>query len=76
MSAEDPFRNTLDLSSGAKFHRCALQVNPHHYAETYRGQVTDRDEESYAEALVDRGDPRPVSVSAGHGAGAAGPFPG
>ncbi|MCH7748702.1 MAG: AAA family ATPase, partial [Acidobacteria bacterium] len=54
MSAEDPFRNTLDLSSGAKFHRCALQVNPHHYAETYRGQVPDRDEEGYAEALVDQ----------------------
>ncbi len=54
MSAEDPIRNTLELSSGARFHRCALQVNPHRYAEMYRRQAPDRDEEGYAEALVDR----------------------
>ncbi len=54
MSADDPIRNTLELSSGARFHRCALQVNPHHYAGTYRGQATDHDEQSYADALVDR----------------------
>ena len=37
---------------GAVFHRCALQVNPHHYASTFRGQEVDGDDESYAEAIV------------------------
>ncbi len=54
MSAEDPIRSTLELSSGAQFHRCALQVNPQNYAERYRGLAPDYDEEGYAEALVDR----------------------
>ena len=54
MTAEDPIRKTLELSPGARFHRCAFQVNPHHYAERYRGQVPEGDEEGYAEALVDR----------------------
>jgi len=54
MNAEDTIRTALELSAGARFYRCALQVNPHHYAETYRGQAPDGDEESYADALVGR----------------------
>ena len=54
MTAEDPIQNALELSPGARFYRCALQVNPHHYAERYRGQVSEGDEEGYATALVDR----------------------
>ncbi|MDE2822853.1 MAG: AAA family ATPase [Chloroflexota bacterium] len=37
---------------GAVFHRCALQVNPHHYSSTFRGQEVDDDDESYAKAIV------------------------
>ena len=39
MSTPDPIRNVLALSSGAKFFRCALQINPHHLSQTYRGQA-------------------------------------
>ena len=34
------------------FHRCALQVNPHHYGSTFRGQETDGDPCSRAETIV------------------------
>ena len=37
---------------GAVFHRCALQVNPHHYGEMFRGLQTDGDPRSHAEAIV------------------------
>ena len=39
-------------SIGATFLRCALQVNPHHYAGTFRGQAADGDAQSYAEKIV------------------------
>ena len=39
---------------GARFYRCALQVNPHHYAQTYRGQATQGDPLSYAQEIVDK----------------------
>lgn len=39
---------------GARFYRCALQVNPHHYAQTYRGQTTQGDALSYAQEIVDK----------------------
>ena len=41
-------------SGGARFYRCALQVNPHHYAHTYRGQITQRDALSHATEIVHR----------------------
>ena len=43
----------MQMSNGANFFRCALQVNPHHYAQTYRGKkgVTG-DEKSYVDALL------------------------
>lgn len=40
--------------AGAQFHKCALQVNPHSYAQRYRGQRQDLDEAGYARALVDK----------------------
>lgn len=40
--------------SGARFYRCALQVNPHHYGGTFRGQPTDGDAISHARAIVDK----------------------
>ena len=44
----------LRLPSGAHFYRCALQVNPHHYAETYRGQTSMMDDERYIRTLIDK----------------------
>ena len=53
MTGKDPIHSALELSSGARFHRCALQVNPHHYAGSYRGKAAEGDEEGYAKDLVD-----------------------
>ena len=39
--------------TGAKFWRCALQVNPYRYAETYRSQPHGLTEETYNQQLVD-----------------------
>ena len=50
--------------AGAVFHRCALQVNPHHYGETFRGQASDGDTESHAEAIVTKAADLDVSVMA------------
>ncbi len=43
----------LALPNGARFYKCALQVNPNDYAE-YRGGTGDPDAQHYAEQLVDR----------------------
>lgn len=43
-----------DVSAGAEFHKCALQVNPAHYAATYRGQLPGTEDVDYSTALVDR----------------------
>ncbi len=43
-----------NLPSGARFHRCALQVNPPHYSETFRGQANAGDAASFARAIVDK----------------------
>lgn len=45
----------MDLSNGANFFRCALQVNPHHYANTYRGKKgATPDESSYVKNVLDK----------------------
>ncbi|MXW50608.1 MAG: phosphoesterase [Gammaproteobacteria bacterium] len=64
MSADDPISAALQLTAGATFHRCALQVNPHHYAGTYRGQPLRLDEPSYIQALIDKAEELGVSVLA------------
>ena len=38
--------------TGAVFRRCALQVNSHHYAPTFRGQPAEGDARSHAEAII------------------------
>lgn len=53
ISNSDPFENALELSRGAKFYRCALQVNPHHYGGTFRGTPNEGDATSYAQAVID-----------------------
>lgn len=52
------------LPPGAVFHRCALQVNPHDYAETYRGQANSGDAATYAREIVDKAVELGVSVLA------------
>ncbi len=50
-----PDRNTTTKAPcqrGARFYRCALQVNPHHYNATFRGQPLNGDELAHAKALV------------------------
>ncbi len=42
----------LALPSGARFRRCALQVNPHGYAEKFRGQPNALTEAQYVEAIM------------------------
>ena len=64
MSTDDPIAAVSGLSAGAEFHRCAFQVNPHHYAGTYRGQASALDEAGYARALVDKAAELDVTVLA------------
>ncbi len=52
------------LSSGARFHRCALQVNPHEYNQQFRGQRTGGNAKSYARAMVEKAVDMGVSVIA------------
>lgn len=46
--------NNPELSSGARFYKCALQVNPHGYAEKFRGQPLEGDALSHAQAIVEK----------------------
>ena len=48
----DPIADALKLPSGARFYKCALQVNPHHYSATFRGQASTEDAATYARAIV------------------------
>ena len=45
---------TAQPPGGARFYRCALQVNPHHYAQTYRGQAAQGDALCHARKIVDK----------------------
>lgn len=42
------------LPKGAKFYRCALQVNPPSYAQAFRGNGHGLDEHTYIQNLIDR----------------------
>ena len=64
MSTDDPSVAVSELSAGAEFHRCAFQVNPHHYAGTYRGQASALDEAGYVRALADKAAELGVAVLA------------
>ncbi len=64
MPADDVIARARDLPSGAVFHRCALQVNPHHYSSTYRGEAKSGDPDAYAQAIVQKASDLGVSVLA------------
>lgn len=55
-SASDPI--------GAVFHRCALQVNPYHYAQTFRGQGGASNANDYARLMIDKAVELGISVLA------------
>ena len=50
--------------AGAVFHRCALQVNPHHYDSTYRGNAPSGNAVDHARAIVQQASDLGVSVLA------------
>lgn len=52
MSTDNLTTGAGALPAGAVFHRCALQVNPHHHGGTFRSRETEGDAQSHAEAIV------------------------
>jgi hypothetical protein len=52
------------VPAGAVFHRCALQVNPHHYRCTFRGQAVPDDATAHARAIVGKAAELGISVLA------------
>ena len=64
MTSKDPIAKARALPAGAVFHRCALQVNPHHYAGTFRGKPASGDAAAHAKAIVDRAAKIGISVLA------------
>jgi len=64
MTKADPVQDALKLPSGARFYRCALQVNPSHYAQTYRGKKSDLDDEEYFRGLIGKAEELGISILA------------
>lgn len=64
MSAQYPIAKARELPEGAVFHRCALQVNPHDYSGTFRGQELSGDAHQHAKAIVDKAVEIGISVLA------------
>jgi DNA repair ATPase RecN len=60
----DAISKALELPNGARFYRCALQVNPHHYAGTFRGKPAGDDANAHAKAIVDKAAEIGISVLA------------
>jgi len=64
MTKADPVLDALKLPCGARFYRCALQVNPPHYAQTYRGKKSNLDDEEYVRGLITKAKELEISVLA------------
>lgn len=52
MTSHSAISDALSLPCGARFYRCAFQVNPPHYASTYRGINHGMTDEEFIDALV------------------------
>ncbi len=63
-TSKDPIIKAKALPAGAVFHRCALQVNPHHYAATFRGKGAGGDAAAHAKAIAEKAAEIGVSVLA------------
>lgn len=64
MTSKDPIATARALPRGAEFLRCALQVNPHHYAQAFRGKPGSGDAAAHAKAIVDKATAIGLSVLA------------
>jgi DNA repair ATPase RecN len=64
VTSKDPIAKANALPAGAVFHRCALQVNPHHYGATFRGGSAAGDVSTHAKAIVEKSAEIGVSVLA------------
>ena len=60
----DPLASALELPRGARFYRCALQVNPHGYREKYRGQKNEGSSAAYIDAVMAKAQARGIEVLA------------
>ena len=54
MTASSGAMANAQVQRGARFYRCALQVNPHHYRSTFRGKPTTGDATTYAKGVVSK----------------------
>jgi len=64
LSSKDPITKAKALPAGAVFHRCALQVNPHHYGATFRGKSPSEDSHVHVQEIVAKAAEIGVSVLA------------
>ena len=53
MNQTESITNALELPSGARFYRCALQVNPFDYVVRHNKQTTFSNESDYNAAMVE-----------------------
>ncbi|MCY4289905.1 MAG: AAA family ATPase [Aestuariivita sp.] len=54
MTIENECRIVPQSRAGARFYRCALQVNPSDYTETFCGQALHENENEYAQKIIDK----------------------
>jgi len=52
MSSKDPIKEALSLPNGARFYRCALQINSFEYLKDHKKPTKFNDEASYNSAIV------------------------
>ena len=64
MNMNDRNGSKPHLPAGARFHRCAFQVNPHDYAGKYRGQASPLGAAEYVAALVAKAKDLDITVLA------------
>jgi DNA repair ATPase RecN len=64
MTKVDILDKARQLPNGAIFHRCSLQVNPHHYGRTFRGHPITGGADEHAKAIMDKAAGIGVSVLA------------
>ena len=63
-TASSRTRTAREGNAGAQFYKCAFQVNPHDYAQQYRGRPSEFDEAGYARALIDKAEALDINVLA------------
>ena len=64
MTAASAIYQVDKLASGAHFHRCALQVNPHHYSGSFRGKESKGNPTDFAAAMIEKAVKLGISVLA------------